>query len=336
MKPVNLRLVLLLLCWGCSDRAGTSDPGLPDDLTLEGLSFGDLRGPIDGTSPAPDIALSDGLKPKMDLAQQLDAGKPDAPKPGTLKIKNVTLLVNLGDSLAAGYYASSGLSYKALLVKNNDLLYASYKGLDLSTAFPGLKVVDRSKSGAKSGEIAKQATSVGGNPVGHTLVLMSAGGNDFNESVTTMMVPHAVALGATANLKKIVQHFSNQAKFPGQFTLVMLNIYDPTDGMGSIPNTKGLSGFCKTILKFGLVGSIVVANLDVFNAELANFAKTHKLILADNHKNFLGHGFNHNNPLCKFYNAKDPSLWFHNDCAHGNNRGHHEIRRLIWAKLEGK
>jgi len=118
--------------------------------------------------------------------------------------------------------------------------------------------------------------------------------------------------------------------------MVWLNIYDPTDGMGSIPNKGKLTDFCKTILKFGLVAGIVVANLAQYNQLLGASATANKMILADQHKHFLGHGFNHANPLCKHHDKKDPTLWFHNDCAHANNRGHHEVRKLIWGRLGGK
>ncbi len=238
LYPLSLTL-LLLACAGQS--TGADSRPVADAAPGEGMSFRD-RGLIpDKKGPKPD-----GPPQKLDgPAKKLDGPvkKPDA---GTAPVKPIklTLLVNIGDSHAAGYYASAGNSYKALLVKNNDLLYPTHKGKDLSTLFPGIKVVDKSKSGAKTSEILKQAKSVSGNPVGNTLVVMSAGGNDFNESVTTMLMPAAVAQKATANLKQIAAHFANKGKFPGTVTIVMLNIYDPTDGMGNIPNKGGLSGFC--------------------------------------------------------------------------------------------
>ena len=323
-------LLLLAACSGGS-TSNLDSRAAGDQSSNEGLLFPDALGPHDSKGPSTEKLLADGPSVTPDGP----AKKPDATVP-TIKLSKITLLVNLGDSLAAGYYATSGNSYKALLVKNNNLLYPTHAGKDLSTLFPGLKVVDKSKSGAKTSEILKQAQSVSGNLTGNTLVLISAGGNDFNESMATMLFPLPVAQKATANLKQIATHFANKAKFPGTVTMVMLNIYDPTDGMGNIPNTGGLTGFCKTILKFGLVGGVVITNLALFNQQLAAFASANKVIFADNHKLFLGHGFNYKNPLCKHYDSKDPSLWFYKDCAHGNNRGHHEIRKLIWGKLGGK
>ena len=332
MRRIFFPATLLLLA-ACSGGSSSSQDSRPpaDRSSTEGLKFADQTVAHDKAGPTLDKAVTDGPKKKLDGPIK----KPDATVP-TVKLSKITLLVNLGDSHAAGYYATSGNSYKALLVKNNDLLYPTHKGKDLSTLFPGLKVTDKSKSGAKTDEILKQAKSVSGNFTGNTLVLISAGGNDFNDSLATMLMPLPVAQKATANLKQIAAHFANKSKFPGTVTMVMLNIYDPTDGMGSIPNKGGLSGFCKTILKFGLMGGLVVTNLALFNGQLAAFAKANKVILADQHKRFLGHGFNHKNPLCKHYDAKDASLWFYKDCAHGNNRGHHEVRKLIWSSLGGK
>ena len=321
----------LLACTGQGSGGGDSRPAA-DAATGEGMSFPDRSQNPDDKGPK-----TDGPAPKLDGPAPTPDGPVKKPDAGTAPVKptKVTLLVNIGDSHAAGYYATSGNSYKALLVKNNNLLYPAYKGKDLSTLFPGIKVVDKSKSGAKTSAILKQAKSVSGNLLGNTLVVMSAGGNDFNESVATMLMPAAIAQKATGNLKQIAAHFANTAKFPGTVTLVMLNIYDPTDGMGNIPNKGGLSGFCKTILKFGLVGGLVVTNLALFNGELAKFATANKVLLADQHKRFLGHGFHHADPKNKHYNATDPSLWFYKDCAHANNRGHHEVRTLIWSKLFG-
>ncbi len=79
----------------------------------------------------------------------------------------------------------------------------------------------------------------------------------------------------------------------------------------------------------------MVGNLALFNGELAKFAAANKVIMADQHARFLGHGFHHSNPKNTYYNAADPSLWFYKDCAHANNRGHHEVRRLVWSRLFG-
>ena len=269
-----------------------------------------------------------------------DTGDDDSTPPPPHALADVELYINLGDSLAAGYYATSGLSYKALLLQNNNALYPKYKGKDLKSLFPSLKVLDKSKSGAVTKEILAQGKSISGNPSGNTLVVISAGGNDFNNKLATMtLAPQTIAAAnsAAGNLKSLYQHFGNKTKFPGKVTIAQLTIYDSTDGKGTIPKISGLTGFCKTIQgTLGvLFGSVVVANLGTFNQILLKEAKAGGVVVVDNHKAFLGHGFNYQDKTGKYYRPSDPTLWFHKDCTHGNNRGHHELRRLIWSALTG-
>lgn len=314
--------VAVLLAIGCGQPSGGVDLAPLDGSAREGVAFPDGRSPNEaapGDAPGGDRAL-------------LDAARP--PLPG------FSLFVNLGDSLGAGYNASAGHSYKALLYQNDNLLYPAYAGKDLKSRCAKLAVVDKAKSGAQTGEAVNQAKSIAGNPAGPTLVVISAGGNDFNDSALVMIDPiqtAAVAKKATENLKKIVDHFSNKLAFPGGFVLVLLDIHDPTDGHGSIAPRPNLSGFCATILKLGpLAGPIVVKNLAAFNASYASFATSQKLVFVDNHAAFLGHGFHFDDPASPSYQGGDPTLWLANDCAHGNDRGHHELRRLIWKALTGE
>ena len=50
---------------------------------------------------------------------------------------------------------------------------------------------------------------------------------------------------------------------------------------------------------------------------------------------FSGHGFNASDSSVYGHDAEDTSNWFDNDCIHPNDRGHHEIRRLFHAAIEG-
>jgi lysophospholipase L1-like esterase len=316
---------LALASCGESPLPVGKDGALPDTARSEGLAFRDSASPV-GDRAAGERAADLG-------AEHRDSATP----PG---LANVTLFVNLGDSLGAGYYASAGHSYRALLLKNDDVLYPAYKGRDLKGRFPAIGAVDKAKSGATTADALAQAKTVAGNPAGATVVVVSAGGNDFNDNVMAMIDPVQIALigqKAVDNLGKIVDHFSNKAAFLGQLYLVLLDVHDPTDGAGSIPALPNLGGFCQTILKLGpLVGPIVVSNLGGFNAGLAKLAQARKLLFPDNHTAFLGHGFHYNDPQSPHYKAADPTLWFWNDCTHGNDRGHHELRRLIWKALTGE
>ena len=317
-------LLLAALALGACTETGSS-PTPPDAFGPEGLAF-----PDGFPSEQPDQGVPTDLSPPTDGA---------APQPSLLQ--GLTLMVNLGDSLAAGYYASSGHSYRALLVKNDDLLYPAYAKHDLKSLFPVIKIVDKSKSGSTTKDVAGQASSVAGNPVGNTLVLISAGGNDFNDKLQVMIDPvqtMAAAKAAVANLTKIKNHFANKTLYPGKVFIVMLNVHDPTDGVGTLPAISGLTGFCSTIRgPIGLLfGPIAIQNLGTFNKELATFAAASQEVSpVDNHQAFLGHGYHYQDKTKPHYDAGDPTLWFHNDCAHLNNLGHHHLRRLIWQALGG-
>lgn len=315
------RLVVLALLTACAERPTGDDLfSAADRSTAEGVAF-------------PDSAVA------FDRARE-GAAPGDLARADTPPLPALSLFVNLGDSLGAGYNASAGHSYRALLVQNDDLLYPGYHGKDLRSRFPKIVVVDKAKSGATTAGAVSQALSVAGNPTGATLVVVSAGGNDFNDNTLVMIDPiqvAAIAKKATDNLKKIVDHFANKLAFPGGFVLVMLNVHDPTDGHGTIASRPNLTGFCATILKLGvLAGPIVVSNLGILNAAYASFAKTSAVRPVDNHAAFLGHGFHFDDPTSPVYKPADPTLWFANDCTHGNDRGHHELRRLIWKALSGE
>lgn len=113
--------------------------------------------------------------------------------------------------------------------------------------------------------------------------------------------------------------------------------YDSTNGKGSIPKISGLTGFCKTIRNplVALVGPTVVLNLGTFNSVLKTAAWGAGGTMVPSRDGILGHGFNYQDKAWKHYKASDPTLWFHKDCAHGDNRGHHELRRLIRKALPG-
>lgn len=56
--------------------------------------------------------------------------------------------------------------------------------------------------------------------------------------------------------------------------------------------------------------------------------------MVDLHRHFLGHGFHHLDAQNPNHVEDDPTRWFHNDCIHPNDRGHHEIRRLFYEAVD--
>lgn len=314
----------------------------------------------DDTTSAPDLGLDQALADQaVDRAtldhkavdQAVDAGTVDAstadlapspdlgPPPG-LPAK-LTMFISMGDSLAVGYPASAGQAYRELLVTNDDTKYPKYKGLDLSSKFPGIKAINTAQIGATSTSLLTQVASLKGNPAGDTLVVISVGGNDFSGGIFNIVLDPkaaaALAKSVNANLAKVVTHFADKQLYPGKVMVLLFKVHDPTDGDGTIPaGATGLTGFCVMIQTLGaMVGPTVVKQLGVFNNALASFALANGWYVADNHAHFLGHGYHCKDTKNKHYDAKDPTLWFYTDCLHATDRGNHEMRRVLWKRITG-
>ena len=334
-----LWIVLLgVLSWGCSDDPVPSKDAAADKALVADLGAAEGAVPDAAVDAAAEAALpdsSDGDWAVADTGSQADTG----PAPGFPP--NLTQFINMGDSIAVGVGATSGNAYKELLAKNNDTKYAAYKGKDLASKFPGVKTIDTALGGAISSGLATQVKSLTGNPKGDTLVVISIGGNDFAANLINIVMNPAATktLGTqvTANLKQVVAHFSDKKLYPGKVMVMLFLVHDPTDGMGNLPAITGLVGFCTLIQTLGgFVGPAVVKQLSVFNGYLKTFAAANKVFIVDNAAHFLGHSYHYNNAKSKYYKAKDPTLWFYNDCLHLNDKGNHELRKMIWKRATGK
>jgi hypothetical protein len=74
-------------------------------------------------------------------------------------------------------------------------------------------------------------------------------------------------------------------------------------------------------------------NWSAFNRVLADFSASEGIELFDFYRPYLGHGYTHEDVTSPHYHPQDPTLWFLYDCTHANQRGNHEMRRLIWSQL---
>ncbi|MCB9554869.1 MAG: SGNH/GDSL hydrolase family protein [Deltaproteobacteria bacterium] len=319
----TISIGLLITCWvacGSDRQAQTDDASLIDGS----ITVSDSRA-VDGSLPDAELPLDALLHPDL-LAQ----AKPDLGKP--------TLFVNLGDSIAAGYGVPSDLAFRSLLFQNVDSRYPAYAKQDLSSRYPGIQIYDRALAGSTSDELRWQVAAVPANTTGGTLVSISIGGNDLLSDVNAMVVPEAVknkGQEVIANIKHVIDHFSDAKNYPGKATFLIFTVYDPTDHMGTIPKEVKVIDLCEQVKAFGpLIGTTLAAHLRLFNNELIQFAKQRSNVLVvDTHAGFLGHGYHYADTQSTFYDANDPSLWFSYDCLHPNIRGHHEIRRIIWDLL---
>lgn len=320
------------------------------DLFLA-CSLAALLGACSGdTNPAPaaDAAIADGpvadraADRAPDRAADAAAGDavatPDAAPVELPELGELTMLVNLGDSIAAGQGVAQ--SYADLLMSNDDAAYPGFAGRDFSSEFPALKLVDKAMGGATSATVVGQASTVPPNPQGNTLVVVSAGGNDLINNATSLLdatKTKQVAQTIIDNIKTALAVFADKTKFPGQVFVLAMNVYEMTDGQGTMPADEPVIAVCKQLQALGpVVGGTMVKNFGVFNDTLAAAYAQQGLLLIDVHQAFLGHGFNYEDTANPHYHADDPTLWLQYDCIHPNQAGHDGIRRLIWRRLFGE
>ncbi len=278
-----------------TDSSGTDDP----DSGLE-------TDPDSGSDSAPDSGIEPDTEPESWLTE-------------------VGLYLNLGDSLAAGYDAADGGGY-AWLLHQNQAGWPDYAGQDLRTlADP--QVLHLAHSGDTSDEILDTVRSASLPPVnGRVVVTLSAGGNDFNDDLTTMIsadATRAVAAEVRSNIGQIMAEV--RSAYPGQeVSFYVLDIQDPTGGTGTIPAGYD-EGFCEALRDWGwLLGPTAVGNLELLNAEIAAETRAQGETLVPYHDLFQDHGLN------------TSSGWMSDDCAHPTSLGHHELRRLIWSLWTGE
>ncbi len=279
-----------------SDTSGDADDTAPD-------TTGD-------TSPA-DTERDTGLN---------DTGDSSGVPPW---LSETTLYINIGDSVAAGYDADSNYGYAWLLYHNRDD-WPAYDGHDLN-AVASPSILHITDSGATSDEVLDnlRGTSLPSTQ-GNVVVTISAGGNDFNDSIWTMLSEDLTMSAATEVRENLASMITILRASYGDPWIWLLNVQDPTDGVGTIPSGYD-EGFCEKIAEYGaLFGDVVIANLGLLNQQIALEADEQGVGLADYHDWFLGHGLNSDDG------------WMSDDCAHPTSEGHHQMRRLIWQEWTGE
>lgn len=235
-------------------------------------------------------------------------------------------VIFLGDSVTAGLGASRpSLRYRHLLLENDP----EWPGaVDLRMAWPDLVEVDVSASGAttstlRSRQLARLDELLLGPVQGESVVVFTVGGNDMQGGIVELLTEGAVAGGPLVdrleeNMIAILDYFQDPERFPDGTTLWFTNVYDPTDNVGQ-------SDQCF----FGADINALREPLFDANERLRTLAVDRSVAMIDMYASFQGHGVYHDDPNNPSYDADDPTLWFARDCIHPNDRGHHEIRRLL-------
>lgn len=250
----------------------------------------------------------------------------------------VTRLIVLGDSISKGQVAAVGMGYFDHL---HSQLKQRYGSVDLVKNAMGQTATDNLIARLLEGSAGTPLGSLinGGFPAsGHTIVVMTVGGDDINHALDAgasnaeLLGPHLIS--AQANLVAIVQWLRGEVspgvdRFPDGVSIYLMNVYDPTDGelfaqttgctMPPVPQMAGVASAWR-------VGFTAVAQ------QLETQANGFAVIDAYGH--FLGHGHHYDDANNAFYRSADPTGWFPSNCTHPAELGHGEIAKLFWEAID--
>jgi len=295
-------------------------------LWLVLLVAGCDEGGVDRFSTSTQATTTPVTEPMVELDPDVDSYIPEHFPPA-----NPERVVFLGDSITHGFGLENlDHSYVSLLVDNDEDEWPGHADNDLTSRFGALEVLDVSVDGATTDTlIADQLpvvdTSWGTGVTGETIVVLTIGGNDLRDAVFEGGVLGDAVDSVVANLGVIADFFQDADRFPDGAFIYIASVYEPTDTTGYVPECF-----------YGLNLSIAIPLFDQLGADSRILAKSRGFAMVDMRNHFVGHGFLHNEADGSWYHPDDPTLWFLDDCIHPNIRGHHEIRRLFLAAVDGQ
>lgn len=250
--------------------------------------------------------------------------------------RNQFVLIGIGDSVTAGFGATTQHSYFELLRKNDDTCYPDMKDRDLEHVLPDLVVHNLSISYTVSEEHLKdQVPSIASYPAAvHGIIVITTGGNELIHDYGRSAPRDGAMYGCTyeqalqwkegfrARLQGILDGV--MAKFPGGCDVFLATIYDPTDGVGDIEHAHLALPAWHDGLKV----------LPLFNDLIADTCRSRTNVhLVDIHSMFLGHGIHCRNRLNANYRSDDPHYWYFDNLEDPNDRGYDAIRRLFLIEM---
>jgi len=230
------------------------------------------------------------------------------------------MYVALGDSMSIDDYAGGPGRGAASLLHRNHPDWPEFEGRDLVTVFPDLGFHLLAFDGATSeGVLSLQVPTLRELPAPPKVITLTVGGNDvlsyfgIGEGDGDRAAEHL-----RVRLERILRACCLAA---GQLGCVLVgNIYDPTDGTGSVPGST-----------FPLWDDAMPV-LERFNRTIAEVVQDFPAQLVDIHRHFRGHGAWVKGPTSSHGPADDQATWY-TQFIEPNARGAHEIRRLFWDAL---
>ncbi|MEM9075060.1 MAG: SGNH/GDSL hydrolase family protein [Myxococcota bacterium] len=316
-------LALAVFATACGDDDGTTgDAGGRDSAVADA---GGTDGALPDSGPGnPDAGVPD-TGPRVDAGPRTPGHMSFVP-PGLMP-ETATRMIVLGDSISAGAGAGRGsLVYHSLLVDNDDSMWPDDTESDLAALTGGtVEVIDAAVGGARTGNLAGQVDRALGDidlpAVGHTVVVVTIGGNDLQSALVGGNPTGPLLDRAIAAIRAMAERLLDPTDFPDGTSLYLAAVYDPSDGEAQIDGCF-----------FNLELPELVAALDVWRDRYIELGEELGFSVIDALGHFHGHGHNHMNTENPFYDSADPSFWFA-DCIHPNARGHHELRRLFYEAM---
>ncbi len=279
--------------------------------------------PPDATPTHPTTGPSPAVSPLQPLPI------PDPPEGGTYVPEGyvpdaLSHVVIVGDSVTVGTLLEHDKDrWAKLLIDQCPDCYPFDDG-DLTDRYGSVDVLDLSEPGMSVTELILwhliKIENTFGSPVeGGVLIIGTLGLGDI---IFGGARPAAEELYIN-NLRLLNDYFKDPEIFPDGAWFYLVNIYDPTDGVGHYP-------YCYQ----GQDMSPLYNATDSANIASRALAVEQGWAWIDARGHFLGHGHQYDNPMAPYY-IPDAPFWFI-DCLHPNIEGHHEIRRIALAALDGE
>jgi lysophospholipase L1-like esterase len=207
-----------------------------------------------------------------------------------------------------GQLAELPIGAASLLAENADDLWPAFRGADLRSVSPEIRISNLALDGATIPDVAEIQLPALPPPGGRELVTLTIGGNDllmaYANSGNGRALDRAAGLIADeyAALLAAVHERLPSAR------IVLTTVYDPSDGTGYIPD-------------FHEAGDpLPLTVLHRFNSSIRSLARARRWArLADAHAHFMGHGASA---------AVDEGWYWQRSMIEPGARGASELRRL--------
>jgi lysophospholipase L1-like esterase len=219
----------------------------------------------------------------------------------------------LGDSISIDDYPAldtgghPGLGAASLFHRNDDSQWPEFRGSDLRTAHPGIAFTNLTADGATTQDVLRDQLPRVRESADEGIVTITAGGNDMLMHLGSPHPPRHFAEELIDRITRIVRETT--ARLPNARILIG-TVYDPSDG------TNVLEG-----QRFDREAEWLAR----YNDAVRRLADGRRVLLADIHRHFLGHGLTGD--------PKDRWYWSGLIFEPGA-RGASEVRRL-WLDCVG-